>query len=105
MLQDGLRRFRPFLVQNLTYVWDDVRYNAARTALLIKMINSGTTEATARKSLNASIPSKREEIMDLAKQIERLPKQNRWFILPSEIVNFPKLLKTWYDYFTLSKLI
>ena len=105
ILQDGLRRFRPFLVQNLSYVWDDVRCHAARTALLIKMINSGITETTARKSLSASIPSKREEIMDLAKQIERLPRQNRWFILPSEIINFPKLLKTWYDYFTLSKLI
>lgn len=105
ILQDGLQRFRPFLVQNLTYVWDDIRYYAARTALLIRMLYSGTKEADARKILNASVPNRSEEIADLAKQIEELPQEERWFVIPTEIVNFPRVLKTWYDYFILSKLI
>lgn len=105
ILQDGLQRFRPFLVQNLTYAWDDLRYYAARTALLVRMLYSGTKEADARKILNASTPNESEEISDLVKQIGRLPHEERWFIIPTEIVNSPRVLRTWHDYFILSKLI
>jgi len=105
ILQDGLRRFRPFLVQKLSYTWDDIRYYAARTALLIKMINSNTKEDKARKILNANIPTNRDDILELSKRIKKLPTEERWFIIPDEIVNFPRILKTWHDYFFLNKII
>ncbi len=105
ILQNGLQRFRPFLVRNLTYTWDDIRYYAARTALLIKMINSGQNEKNVKKILNTSIPNKTNEILNLLKQIEKIPKEKRWFIIPEEIKNFPKILKTWLDYFVLSEII
>ena len=105
ILQDGLQRFRPFLIQNLTYVWDDIRYYAARTALLIRMLYSRTKEADARKILNTSVPNRSEDISDLVKQIKELPQAERWFVIPTEIVNFPRVLRTWYDYFILSELI
>lgn len=104
-LRAGLRRFRPFLVQNLSYAWDDFRFYAARTALLIKMLDHNVAEEKARTILNANIPNNREEILKLIKRVESLPKEVRWFIEPEEIVNFPKSLKTWHDYFFLDNLI
>ncbi|MBM5806078.1 MAG: nucleotidyl transferase AbiEii/AbiGii toxin family protein, partial [Candidatus Verstraetearchaeota archaeon] len=68
ILRDGLQRFRPFLVQKTSYSWDDLRHNAARTALLIKMLNSSITGTKARKILNAGAPTTKEEILHLIGQ-------------------------------------
>lgn len=105
ILQDGLRRFRPFLVQKTSYTWDDLRNNAARTALLIKILNSNITDAKAVKILNTPAPTKKEEIFALTEQIKKLPKEKRWFIIPNEIVNFPKILRAWHSFFFLNKLV
>jgi len=105
ILQDGLRRFRPFLVQKTSYTWDDLRNNATRTALLIKILNSNISEAKARKILNAKAPTTKEEILVLIEQIKKIPKEQRWFIIPDEIINFPKILMTWHNFFFLDELV
>lgn len=104
ILQDGLRRFRPFLVQKIRYTWDDLRSNAARTALLIKILNSNIADATAMKILRTNAPTKKEEILALMAQINKIPKEKRWFITPDEIVNFPKILRSWHSFFLLDEL-
>lgn len=103
ILQDGLRRFRPFLAQNISFAWDDLRNNAARTALLIKILNIDIEDAKATRILNANAPTTKEEILALAEQIKKLPKEKRWFIIPHEIVNFPKILKAWHSFFFLDE--
>lgn len=105
ILQDGLRRFRPFLVQKIAYTWDDLRNNAARTALLIKILTSNITDSKATTILNAEPPTKKEEILALTEQIKKIPKEKRWFILPNEIVNFPKILRAWHSFFFLNELL
>lgn len=105
ILRDGLRRFRPLLVQELSYTWDDLRSYAARTALFIKMINNNTAQEKAKAILNADIPNNKEEILGLIERVKSLPKEKRWFIEPDEIVIFPKILKIWHDYFFLNELI
>ena len=104
ILRDGLQRFRPFLVQKTSYSWDDLRYNAARTALLIKMLNSTITGTKARKILNAEAPTTKKEILRLIEHIESIPKEKRWFIMPEEIENFPKILKAWHNFFFFDEL-
>jgi len=105
ILQDGLQRFRPFLVQKLSYSWDDLRNSAAQTALLAKIINTQTPVNKAREILDATVPTRKEDVLKIANKIEKLPKEERWFIIPEEIVNFPKILKTWQSYFFLNEII
>ena len=101
ILRDGLARFRPFLVQKLTYTWDDLRYYAALTALLAKMVQMDLSEEKVKTVLKGSIPSKREEIEVVASKIAGIPDKDRWFIQLDELVNFPRILQTWCNYFFL----
>lgn len=101
ILRDGLARFRPFLVRGLTYSWDDLRYYASLTALLTRMIQMNFSEQKVKALLSGTIPSKREMIQSLAKKIETIPEPDRWFIQLDEIVNFPRILQTWHNYFFL----
>jgi hypothetical protein len=101
ILRDGLARFRPFLVRGLTYSWDDLRYCAALTALLTKMVQLDLSEEKIKAILKANMPSKREEIQSVAAKLAAVPEQDRWFIQLDELVNFPRLLQTWHDYFFL----
>lgn len=105
ILQDGLRRFRPFLVQKTSYTWDDLRTNAARTALVIKILNSNIADNKARKILSTKAPTNKEEILTLIEHIKKTPKEERWFIVPDEIVNFPRILKTWHNFFFFDELV
>lgn len=105
ILRDGLRRFRPFLVDGTSYVWDKLRVSAARTALLIKMIEDNIAEDKAKAVLNANIPVDKEEILELIKRVKTIPEEKRWFIVPDEIGNFPETLKTWHDFFFLNELV
>ena len=105
ILQDGLRRFHPFLVQKTSYTWDGLRNNAARTALLIKILNSNIADTEARKILNAEAPATKEEILVLMEQIKKVSKGQRWFIVIDEIVNFPKILKAWHNFFFFDELV
>ncbi len=73
ILRDGLARFRPFLVRKLTYSWDDLRYYAALTALLTKMVQMDLSEDKVKTILKASIPSNREEIRSVASKITAIP--------------------------------
>jgi len=102
VLQDGLKRFRPFLIRNISYSWDDFRYYAARTALIMKMIKNNASEDKVEEILYANIPNRRGDILKLIEQVKTLPEEERWFIQLDEIGNFPKILKTWHDYFFLA---
>lgn len=99
ILRDGLRRFRPFLVRNHTYMWDNLREYASRTALLIKTIRGEFTYKKLKEILNQDVPKSREEIRSLVERIKTIPEEDRWFIIADEIVNFPLLLKSWFDFF------
>lgn len=105
ILQDGLRRFRPFLVQKISYSWDDLRSNAARTALLVKIFSSNISDEKAREIFFAEAPTTKEEILTLIEQVKKIPEERRWFILLDEIANFPKILKTWHSFFFLDELL
>ncbi|MGV9103459.1 MAG: nucleotidyl transferase AbiEii/AbiGii toxin family protein [Candidatus Thorarchaeota archaeon] len=104
ILQDGLRRFRPFLIQTTSYTWDDLRNNAARAALVAKILISKMNEAKATQILSIQPPNTKEQILNLMKRIEKIRKDMRWFIVPDEIVNFPKILSTWHSFFYLEEL-
>jgi len=99
ILRDGLLRFRPFLVRNRTYAWDNLREYASRTALLSKAIRDDLTSNRMKEILYGTVPKSREEIQRLAERIRTIPEEERWFIMPEEIVNFPVLLKSWHDFF------
>jgi hypothetical protein len=104
ILRDGLERFRPFLVQKLSYSWDDLRSYASRTALLIKMINNKMPDRNAKAILKADFSIKKEEISRLARKLRGIPEKERWFIDLDELTNFPKVLKNWHDLFFLEEL-
>jgi hypothetical protein len=103
ILQDGLQRFRPFLVHNISYTWDDLRNNAARTALLIRILNSNVADDKAKRILDAKGPTNKEEILTLIEHIKKITKEKRWFVVIDEIVNFPKILETWHNFFFLDE--
>ena len=105
ILRDGLARFRPFLVRGLTYSWDDLRYHAALTALLTRMVQLNLSEEKVKGLLRASMPSKREEILSVAAKLAAIPESDRWFIQLDEIVNFPRILQTWQNYFVLETAV
>jgi len=102
ILRDGLARFRPFLVRGFAYLWDDFRYYAALTALLTKMVQLDLSEQKVKALLSLGVPSKREEILAIADKLVAVPESERWFIQLDEMINFPKILQTWYNYFTLT---
>ncbi|MBM5806048.1 MAG: hypothetical protein FJZ49_08330 [Candidatus Verstraetearchaeota archaeon] len=68
------------------------------------MLNSSITGTKARKILNAGAPTTKEEILHLIGQIRRVRKEKRWFIIPEEIENFPKILKAWHNFFFFEEL-
>lgn len=105
ILRDGLQRFRPFLTHNVSYNWDDLRKYAAKTALLAGIIKNNVGEKEAKGILKADFAPNKEQILALIEKIKRLSEEKRWFIEPSEIGNFPKILKLWHDYFFLEELI
>ena len=105
ILRDGLARFRPFLVQGLTYTWDDLRYYASSTALLTKMVQTGLSQEKVKTILGSDVPAKKEEIEPIISKIESIPEKDRWFIQLDEIGNFPRLLKNWHAYFFMDETI
>jgi hypothetical protein len=104
ILRDGLARFRPFLVRGLTYSWDELRYHASLTALLTKMLQLDLSEKKVKEILGSETPANREEIELIISRIEGVSRKNRWFIQLDEIVNFPRILKTWHSYFLLGEI-
>jgi len=105
ILRRGLQRFLPFLVRGMSYAWDDIRFYAARTALLANMINNKMNGEKAMELLTSDFSTRKEDILRLIKQIESLSDEERWFIEKSEIKNFPKVLKTWHDFFFVEDLM
>jgi len=60
------------------------------------------SEQEVKTLLTSDVPSSREEIRLLAeKLVAVVPESERWFIQLEEVVNFPRLLQAWYNYFTL----
>jgi hypothetical protein len=99
ILQDGLKRFQPFLVQKLTYSWDEFRYHAALAALLTKMVQADLSEDKVKTILKTKEPETRKEIEPIAAKMVTIPEKERWFIQIDELINFPKILNTWRHYF------
>lgn len=104
ILREGLARFRPFLVRGLNYTWDELRYHASLTALLTKMVQMNLSEEKMKAILRSGIPAKKEEIKPIISKIEGIHVKDRWFIQSDEITNFPRLLKTWHDYFFMDEI-
>jgi len=61
------------------------------------------TGTKARKILNAGAQTTKE-ILHLTEQVRRIRKEKRWFIMPEEIENFPKILKAWHNFFFFEEL-
>lgn len=105
ILRNGLQRFRPFLVRGMSYAWDDLRYDAARTVLFMKMLNSNISGTKARRILSIKPPTTKEEILPLIEELGRIRNEGSWFIIPKDIENFPKILRTWHSFFFLDELV
>ena len=104
ILQRGLQRFRPFLVQRRIYSWDNLREYASRTALILKIIESDITDTQANGILKRDVPT-REKIPGLIEHVKTISEELRWFIVPDEIANFPRLLRTWHDFFFFNEIL
>jgi len=104
ILRKGLKNFQPFLVKGVSYAWDHLREYASRTALLTRMTNTHLPLEEVRDMLNQAPPSSKEEIQTLWNEIEalRLPAEKLWFIDPTEILNFPRVLQAWHHFYTLN---
>ena len=87
------------MVRNQTYSWDNLREYALRTAFLMKTMRGDLKIDSMKEILHQAIPKSREEIQRLVERIQTIPKEECWFIIPEEIVNFPTLLKLWHDFF------
>lgn len=74
------------------------------TALLTKMVQMNLSEEKVKAILRSGIPAKKEEIEQIISKIEGIPVKDRWFIQSDEITNFPRLLKTWHDYFFIDEI-
>lgn len=105
ILQDGLRRFRPFIIKDMSYTWDQLREYASLTALLIKMIKDELTNEQVNDIFKNPIPKVREEIIHIVGKIRSIPIENRWFINLEEIMNFPSILNHWNNFFFLEDLL
>jgi len=68
----------------------------------MKMIKNNASEDKVEEILYANIPNRRGDILKLIEHVKTLPEEERWFIQLDEIGNFPKILKTWHDYFFLA---
>jgi hypothetical protein len=77
ILKDGLKRFQPFLVQKLTYFWDDLRHYAALSALLAKMLQTNIPENKAKTILNTKDPTTRKDIEQMSNKISTIPESKR----------------------------
>lgn len=101
ILRKGLRGFQPFLVKGVSYTWDQLREYASRTALLTKAMTMRLSPGTVRGVLSLAPPASREEIWALWSDIEalRLPDRRLWFMDPTEILNFPMVLRNWHSFF------
>ena len=71
------------------------------TALLTRMVQLDLSEEKVKGILRANMPSKREEIQLVAAKLAAIPEPERWFIQLDELVNFPRILQTWNNYFFL----
>lgn len=105
ILSEGLRGIRPFLGQKVTYTNEELRRYATQAALIATLICKKEKETTVNKHLNSGFPTDRKDITELVKDIEKLPKKERWFINSEEIQNFPEILKLWHSYFELKGML
>jgi hypothetical protein len=68
------------------------------------MIQAKLSGERAKSILKASAPTKMEDIKAMASKIKDINETDRWFIELDEIINFPKILKAWHDYFYLEDM-
>jgi len=88
-----------------TYTDKELRTYAAQAALVTIFIANNAEEAKVKEYLSATVPNDPNKITKLVKDIEKLPKKERWFISSEEIQNFPEILKLWHSYFELKGLL
>ena len=68
------------------------------------MVQMNLSEEKMKAILRSGIPAKKEEIKPIISKIEGIHVKDRWFIQLDEITNFPRLLKTWHDYFFMDEI-
>jgi hypothetical protein len=70
---------------------------------LAKILHNNIEHAKATKILKLNAPTTKEEISSLAEQLKQISEEKRWFIALDEIINFPKILRTWHSFFLLNQ--
>ena len=103
-LQDGLSRFRPFIVSEMPYTWDFLREYSSTTALLLELVRSNCTNEKAMAIVHSNLV---EELgmKTMVNKIKKLEKIHHWFLDLEEITAFPKILERWYIILHLDELI
>jgi hypothetical protein len=66
-------------------------------------LQADLSEAKVKTILRSSLPTKRGDIESIASKMADIPDQERWFIQVDELINFPRILKTGYNYFFLDE--
>lgn len=103
-LQSGLTEFRPFLVNEMIYTWDELRKFASNTTLLLEQIRRNITAEQADKIQRIN-PVVDEGIEYVTKKIQAVDEKDRWFIDLEEIQAFPEVLNSLYKTFYFDELI
>jgi hypothetical protein len=104
ILQKGLTEFRPFIVSSMPYTWDTLRNYSSTVALLLKLIRMKASNEETMLLLKSK-PLEESTLQDLVSQIEKIQKDQRWFIDLEEIIVFPEILEKWYKYYYLEELL
>jgi hypothetical protein len=103
-LQEGLIRFRPFIVNEMPYTWDILRAYASSTALLLELVRRNVSNDEAVEVLGSNI-GKDVEVTAMVDRIKEIGRMHHWFIDFEEITSFPEILRTWYTIFHLDEIL
>jgi len=103
-LQEGLIRFRPFIVNEMPYTWDILRAYASTTALLLELVRRNVSNDEAVAVLGSNV-GKEVGVTAMVDRIKEIDGVHHWFIDFEEITAFPEILETWYTIFHLDEIL
>jgi len=92
-LQEGLIRFRPFIVNEMPYTWDTLRVYASTTALLLEFVRRNVSNDEAVAVLGSNV-GEELGVTAMVNRIKEIDGLHQWFIDFEEITAFPEILET-----------
>lgn len=103
-LQEGLIRFRSFIVNEMSYTWDTLRVYASTTALVLELVRRNVSNDEALEVLGSNV-GEEVGVTAMVDRIKKIDRMHHWFIDFEEITAFPEILETWYAIFHLDEIL